>query len=87
MKLSGLFKVSLVATAISLAGCGGGDININVDETVEQPTTPTNPTTPPTTDELPGVFSQSLSNEVSAALGRDVTKKVKTEINTKNKKK
>ena len=49
MKLSGLFKVSLVATAISLAGCGGGDININVEETGEQPTTPTNPTTPPTT--------------------------------------
>ncbi|KPM84415.1 hypothetical protein [Pseudoalteromonas lipolytica] len=84
MKLSGLFKVSLVATAISLAGCGGGDININVDETVEQPTTPTNPTTPPTTEELPGVYSQSLSNEVSAALGRDVTVQVLSGVITED---
>ncbi|MCZ4253019.1 hypothetical protein [Pseudoalteromonas shioyasakiensis] len=84
MKLSGLFKVSLVATAISLAGCGGGDININVEETVEQPTTPTNPTTPPTTEELPGVYSQSLSNEVSAALGRDVTVQVLSGVITED---
>lgn len=75
MKLSGLFKVSLVATAITLAGCGGGDININVDENVVEPTTPTTPTDP-STDDLPGVFSQSLSSEVSTALGRDVTVQV-----------
>ncbi|MFT6787330.1 MAG: hypothetical protein ACJAVX_000674 [Pseudoalteromonas rhizosphaerae] len=71
MKLSGLFKVSLVATAITLAGCGGGDININVKENVTSPT-PTNPTTPPVNTDLPGEYSQSLSTEISAALGREV---------------
>ena len=76
MKISDLFKVSLVATAITLAGCGGGDININVDETVENPTDPTDPTTPPVTEDLPGEYSQSLSTEISAALGRDVTVQV-----------
>lgn len=52
MKLSGLFKVSLVASALVLAGCGG-DINVNptnidnsVDNSVSNTTNPTNPTTP-----------------------------------------
>ncbi|KAA1151024.1 hypothetical protein [Pseudoalteromonas fuliginea] len=82
MKLSDLFKVSLVATAITLAGCGG-DINLNVEETVEQPTSPTNPT-PPTAEELPGTFSQSLSTEVSTALGRSVTVQVLSGVITQD---
>ena len=65
MKLSGLFKISLLASAITLAGCGGGDININVEETVAPPT-------PPVPTDLPGEYSQSLSTEASAALGREV---------------
>ncbi|CAD2223556.1 Conserved exported hypothetical protein [Pseudoalteromonas sp. 3J6] len=42
MKLSGLFKISLVATAITLAGCGGGDINVTpttVDNSVDNSVT------------------------------------------------
>ncbi|MDQ9090064.1 hypothetical protein RC083_00515 [Pseudoalteromonas haloplanktis] len=84
MKLSGLFKVSLVAAAISLAGCGGGDININVEENVTEPTTPTDPTTPPVSTDLPGEYSQSLSNEVSTALGRDVTVQVLSGVITED---
>ncbi|MDE3271031.1 hypothetical protein [Pseudoalteromonas sp. G4] len=48
MKLSGLFKVSMVASALTLAGCGGGDINItpttidnSVDNSVTNPSTGT----------------------------------------------
>ncbi|MCF6442189.1 hypothetical protein L1077_22440 [Pseudoalteromonas luteoviolacea] len=44
MNLSGLFKVSLISSALVLAGCGGGDINItptnndnHVDNSVENP--------------------------------------------------
>lgn len=70
MRVSDLFKVSLVASALTLAGCGG-DININVEDKVTEPTQPTNPT-PPVTTTLPGVHSPSLSAEVTAALGRDV---------------
>ena len=83
MKLSGLFKVSLLASAITLAGCGGGDININVEETVTPPT-PTDPTTPPVTTDLPGEYSQSLSTEVSAALGRDVKVQVLSGVITED---
>ncbi len=42
MKLSGLFTVSLVATAMTLAGCGGGDINVTpttVDNSVDNSVT------------------------------------------------
>ncbi|MBE1299937.1 MAG: hypothetical protein GJ680_08550 [Alteromonadaceae bacterium] len=86
MELKQLFKVSSLAAAIALAGCGG-DINISegdIDNSVNNsnnttnnntgstPTTPTTPDTPVTPD-LPGEESTFLSNEVSQALGQDVT--------------
>ncbi|MBD1583699.1 hypothetical protein [Pseudoalteromonas sp. S16_S37] len=56
MKFSGLFKVSLVASALVLAGCGG-DIKItptvndsSVKNSNNTTTTPTTPTTPDTGD-------------------------------------
>ena len=49
MKLSGLFKVSMVASALTLAGCGGGDINITpttIDNSVDNSVTNPDPGTP-----------------------------------------
>ena len=83
MELKDLFKVSTLAAAIALVGCGG-DININegnVDNSVNNSNnttnnggstgggtdTPTNPTTP-----LPGEFNAGLSQAVTAALGETV---------------
>ena len=74
MKVSGLFKVSLVASALALAGCGG-DINIDVEGEKETVTNPTTPTTPDPVA-LPGEASPSLSVQVSQALGRDVKVRV-----------
>ena len=70
MKGPELFKVSMLTCALAIAGCGGGDINLNVEgETVEVP----KPTTPPAVgEELAGVHSPSLSATVSAALGKEV---------------
>lgn len=76
MKGPELFKVSMLTCALALAGCGGSDINLNVEgETVVAPS----PSIPPTggTDKvLAGVHSPSLSATVSAALGKDVTVQV-----------
>ena len=67
MKGPELFKVSMLTCALALAGCGGSDINLNVEgETVVAPS----PSIPPTggTDKvLAGVHSPSLSATVSAA--------------------
>ncbi|MEL7479388.1 MAG: hypothetical protein AAGJ17_10990, partial [Pseudomonadota bacterium] len=60
MKLSGFFKASLITSALVLAGCGGGDINVtpttndnrvdnstsNVTNNTGGTTNPTNPTNP-----------------------------------------
>lgn len=82
MELKNLFKVSALAAAVTLAGCGG-DVNItegDVDNSVNNsnnttveggsstPTTPTDPATP-----LAGEFNASLSQAVTAALGESVT--------------
>lgn len=82
MKLNGLFKVSAVAAALSLAACGG-DINISEGDT----TTTTNNTTNVTNngggngggnnggtpvDTKPGTVNSLLSSQVSTALGQTV---------------
>ncbi len=79
MQMKSLFKISTIAGALILAGCGG-DINLtsDVDNSVGD-TTINNPapTTPPTsTVELPGKVSSSLGQDVSATLGFDVTVQV-----------
>jgi hypothetical protein len=76
MQMKSLFKITTIAGALILAGCGGGDINLSsaVDNSVGD-TNITNPT--PTTPidnsiELPGKASSSLALEVSSVLGFDV---------------
>ena len=78
MKLNGLFKVSAVAAAISLAACGG-DINISEGDIIDNSVTTTtnntgsDPTTPPVVDDTkPGTTNTFLSNQVSVALGQTV---------------
>ncbi|CAH9066663.1 hypothetical protein PSECIP111951_03620 [Pseudoalteromonas holothuriae] len=78
MKLSGLFKVSLVASALVLAGCGG-DIKVtptvndssvtNSNNTTTNPTTPTDPTTPvePPVTVNPCTARTVAGNEVQGA--------------------
>ena len=76
---NGFFKFSVLASAVTLAACGG-DINISEGDIIDNssvvtnnpaaPTTPTTPTTP--VDDAPGAPSTFLSNQVSAALGQTV---------------
>jgi hypothetical protein len=75
MKLSGFFKISTIAAALSLAACGG-DINISEGD-IDNSTVITNngggnpaPTTP--VDNTPGSASSFLSAQVSTALGQSV---------------
>lgn len=78
MHMKSLFKVSTIAGALMLAGCGG-DINLSsdVDNSVGD-TNITNPatTTPTTTEDLAGKVSSALGLEVSTTLGFDVTVQV-----------
>ncbi|GHE87763.1 hypothetical protein [Thalassotalea profundi] len=77
MQIKTLFKISTIAGALTLAGCGG-DINLesNVDNSVGD-TNISNPApTTPDTVELPGKASTALSTEVSGSLGFDVTVRV-----------
>ncbi|XQW84047.1 hypothetical protein ACOYR1_12970 [Thalassotalea piscium] len=77
MQIKSFFKISTIAGALILAGCGG-DINLesNVDNSVGD-TNITNPTpTTPVTVELPGKASTALSNEVGGAVGFDVNVRI-----------
>lgn len=75
MKLNGLFKISAVAAALSLAACGG-DINISEGDIIDNSSIVTNnpstetPTTPD--DTKPGATSTYLSSQVSTALGQQI---------------
>jgi hypothetical protein len=71
MQMNTLFKISTLACAITLAGCGGGDINLSseVDNSV---TTTTTGTPTATTVTLVGTSSTILSQQASAQLGFDV---------------
>ena len=76
--MNSLFKISTLACAITLASCGGGDINLSseVDNSVGD-TTITNPApTTPVVVDLPGKSSSVLGQEVSSALGFDVAVQV-----------
>ena len=78
MQINSLFKISTLACAITLASCGGGDINLssNVDNSVGD-TTITNPAaTVPVVTELPGKSNSVLGQSVSSALGFDVAVQV-----------
>jgi len=78
MQMNSLFKISTLACAITLASCGGGDINLSseVDNSVGD-TTITNPApTTPVVVDLPGKSSSVLGQEVSSALGFDVAVQV-----------
>ncbi|GAC15379.1 hypothetical protein [Aliiglaciecola lipolytica] len=76
MEIKNIFKVSAIATALVLAGCGG-DINISEGDidnssTVNNPPTTTPTPTPTPTDDAPGESSTFLSGTVSDALGEAV---------------
>jgi hypothetical protein len=78
MQINSLFKISTLACAITLASCGGGDINLSsqVDNSVGD-TTITNPApTDPVVIDLPGKSSSVLGQDVSGALGFDVAVQV-----------
>ncbi len=71
MKLNGIFKVSALAAALSLAACGGdiniseGDVDNSDNSVVNNPPAPTpTPPTPPPTEE--NAFTQGLATDVSA---------------------
>jgi len=78
MQIREMFKVSTIAGALILAGCGG-DIKLSseVDNSVGD-TNITNPapTNPTDTVELPGKPSSTLSAEVTAAVGFDVVVRI-----------
>ncbi|WP_100643819.1 hypothetical protein [Alteromonas facilis] len=84
MQVKHLFKASAIATALVLAGCGGdiniseGDIDNSVVNNVTNNSGGGETPTPPVTDTAPGEASTFLSNEVSAAFGRDVSVRVLT---------
>lgn len=73
MQISDLFKASAIATAITLAGCGG---DINLSSEVDNSSTIINEGnggTPPVSPEvLPGKPNTALSTSVSTAMGVDV---------------
>ncbi len=69
MKVSNIFKISILASAMAVAGCGG-DINLNVEGEEKVVVEPGGGTTNPV--ELAGVYSPSLSADVSAALGKEI---------------
>jgi len=78
MHIKSLFKLTAIAGALTLAGCGG-DINLSstVDNSVGDTTINNPDTSNPTTDvELPGKASTALAQEVSSALGFDVVVQV-----------
>ncbi|MFT5671120.1 MAG: hypothetical protein ACI9WH_001954, partial [Glaciecola sp.] len=77
MKRNELFRISLVAAALSLTACGGdiniseGDINDNsVVTTTNSTQTPV--TTPVVDDTKPGVANTFLTGQVSTALGLQI---------------
>ncbi|MEP4888459.1 MAG: hypothetical protein ABJV04_00405 [Aliiglaciecola sp.] len=76
MEIKNIFKVSAIATALVLAGCGG-DINISEGDidnssTVNNPPTTTPTPTPTPTDDAPGEVDSTLSTEISTALGETI---------------
>ena len=78
MQIKSLFKVTTIAGALILAGCGS---DINLSSTVDNSVGDTNISNPATTPvdssiELPGKASSSLALEVSSALGFDVSVQV-----------
>ncbi|WP_233520555.1 hypothetical protein [Flocculibacter collagenilyticus] len=77
VELKNVFKISALAAAIALTGCGG-DIVLNaqapnVDVAPTQPTNPA-PTTP--TEQYAGTYDAGLSQAVTSALGNDTTVQV-----------
>lgn len=76
--MKSLFKLSTLACVVTLASCGG-DINLSSD--VDNSVGDTIITNPPVVDtdtpvELPGKSSSALGQDVSSALGFDVTVQV-----------
>jgi hypothetical protein len=70
MKLTGLFKVSLISASVMLAACGG-DINIaegDVDNStvINNPPQPVSPVTPVTPDTTNPLITAGLATDVSA---------------------
>jgi hypothetical protein len=63
MAFGKILKLSAMATAMMLAGCGGGDIVLNTGAgaTPTNPTTPTTPTTPPVTSVCPAFAKQGAA--------------------------
>ncbi len=80
MQIKSLFKVSTIAGALILAGCGGdinlsSDVNNSVGDTV---TNITNPDTSTPVDDvvLPGKSNSQLAQQVAAVIGFDVSVQV-----------
>lgn len=82
MAFAKILKLSAMASALALAGCGGGDIVVNTGSSTS-PTTPTNPTTPtpPPASVCPAFAKQGASLggvtkpicEISGTLTADAT--------------
>ncbi len=82
MAFAKILKLSAMASALALAGCGGGDIVVNTGSSTS-PTTPTNPTTPtpPPASVCPSFAKQGASLggvtkpicEISGTLTADAT--------------
>ena len=79
MQIKTFFKVSAIAGALALAGCGGGDINLSSN--VDNSTTTTNNNNSGgnsggdnggQNNALPGIPNTALTTQISSALGFDV---------------